>query len=236
MKSSLYLLLFLSAFFAVACSSPTPSPESEASTATVAPEPAATSPITKPTSTPTALPTIETPVEVKGCEDADYPDWETSAYVLPFPVGETYEMGLTNCSSSYHAKGRNDALAYDFVMPEGSLITASRAGTVIWVVENGKGREINNLVVVDHGDNTYAEYMHLEQDGALVEEGDFVEQGDDIGLSGRTGLAGYPHLHLIVVKDSPEWPYVGVPINFSNTTPNPHGLATDGTYTALPYK
>jgi murein DD-endopeptidase MepM/ murein hydrolase activator NlpD len=154
---------------------------------------------------------------------------------LPYPVDETYEVRLSNCSSSFHGEGRNDELAFDFVMDVGTLITASRAGTVVFVEESGEGGELNNLVVIDHGDNTFGEYMHLQLDGALVEVGDVVEQGDPIGLSGNTGLAGYPHLHLIVVRDSWEWPYVGVPITFSNTTPNPQSLASDTFYTALPY-
>lgn len=170
-----------------------------------------------------------------GCPNADYPDWETSLYVLPYPVGETYEVRLSNCSSSFHAEGRNDALAFDFAMDVGTLITASRGGVVVFVEESGEGRETNNLVVVDHGDGTFGEYMHLMLDGALVEVDDVVEQGDPIGLSGATGLAGYPHLHLIVVRDSWEWPYIGVPITFSNTTPNPNSLASDTSYTALPY-
>ena len=182
---------------------------------------------------PPPIPPTATPVV--GCVDADYPDWETSPYVLPFPVGETYKVNLSNCSSSYHAAGRNDALAYDFAMAPGTLITAARAGTVIFVEERGKGGERNNLVVVKHEDKTSAQYMHLQQNGALVEVGDVVEQGDEIGLSGATGLAGYPHLHFIVTKGSWKWPYKGVPVTFSNTTPNPTGLASNTEYTALPY-
>lgn len=144
-------------------------------------------------------------------------------------------VNLSNCSSSYHAAGRPDQFAFDFDMDKGTLITASRAGVVIFVEDSGRGREINNLVVVSHKDNTFAEYMHLMQDGALVEEGDIVEQGDPIGLSGATGLAGYPHLHFIVVKGPWEWPYEGIPITFSNTAPNPRGLASYTAYTALDY-
>lgn len=170
-----------------------------------------------------------------GCPDANYPEWETSDYVLPYQVGETYHVRLSNCSSSFHAEGRNDQFAFDFDMDEGTLITASRAGTVVFIEQDGEGRELNNLVVVDHGDGTFGEYMHLQFEGALVEVGDVVEQGDAIGLSGVTGLAGYPHLHFIVVRDSWEWPYVGVPITFRNTAPNPQSLASETDYTALPY-
>ena len=171
-----------------------------------------------------------------GCKDADYPDWETSPYVLPFAAGETYRVELANCSSSFHSSEYPDRFAYDFVMNIGTPITASRAGKVVYIEESGVDfRHPNNLVVVDHGDNTFAEYMHLTQDGAAVEVGDEVVQGDLIGYSGATGLAGYPHLHFIVVKDDPSWPYEGVPVTFGNTAPNPRGLASYTDYEALPY-
>ncbi len=171
-----------------------------------------------------------------GCPGVTYPDWVTSPYVLPFAAGETYRVELANCSSSYHSAQYPDRYAYDFVMDIGTPILASRAGRVVYVEESGRDfNHPNNLVVVDHGDATFAEYMHLTQNGAAVEVGDEVVQGDLIGYSGATGLAGYPHLHFIVVKDDPSWPYEGVPVTFSNTAPNPRGLASYTPYEALPY-
>ncbi len=146
-----------------------------------------------------------------GCPGADYPDWKTSKYVLPYPVGKTYKVDLSNCSSSYHAAGNADQFAYDFNMAIGTLITASREGTVVAVVENGDDYTgTNNYVSVDHGDNTFATYMHLTKDGAAVKLGDSVKKGDTIGYSGATGLAGYPHLHLVVTKNTYAWPYVSI--------------------------
>ena len=172
-----------------------------------------------------------------GCPGTDYPAWETSPYILPFAVGETYRVKLGNCSSSFHSASRPDSLAYDFVMDIGTPILASRAGRVIHVEESGVDfRHPNNLVIIDHGDATFAEYMHLTKDGAEVEVGDRVEQGDLVGYSGATGLAGYPHLHFIVVKDNPRWPYKGVAVTFSNTAPNPRGLTSYTDYKALPYE
>ena len=172
-----------------------------------------------------------------GCPGVDYPNWDTSPYVLPFAVGETYRVELANCSSSYHSEQYPDKFAYDFVMEIGTPITASRAGTVIFIEESGVDfNQPNNLVVVDHGDNTFAEYMHLTQGGAAVAVGDEVAQGDLIGYSGATGLAGYPHLHFIVVKDDPRWPYEAMPVTFRNTAANPRGLSSFTDYEALPYE
>ncbi|MEZ4700042.1 MAG: M23 family metallopeptidase [Rhodothermales bacterium] len=172
----------------------------------------------------------------RACPGGVYEDWETSDYVLPYPVGRTYLVDLSHCSGSYHSEGLPDEYAIDFNMPIGTLITASRAGTVVHVVESGyDGNDPNNLVVVSHGDGTYAEYMHLTRDGALVEVGETVAPGDSIGLSGATGLAGYPHLHFVVAVDDWKWPYESTPTTFSNTAPNPRSLASGYEYTARAY-
>jgi len=173
----------------------------------------------------------------KGCPNVKYPDWKTSPYVLPYPVGKAYDTELTNCTKSFHAEGQPDQFAYDFNMDIGTLITCSRAGEVVALEERGglNGNFPNNYVVVDHGDDTYAIYMHLKYKGALVNIGDYVQQGDSIGLSGQTGLAGYPHLHFIVVVESWEYPYFGVPITFSNTLSNVRGLASNTKYKAFSY-
>jgi len=172
-----------------------------------------------------------------GCPNTNYPDWETSDYVLPYPVGKSYTIDLSNCSGSYHSQGRPDEFAIDFNMAIGTQITASRAGTVVFIEESAyDGHGPNNLVVVDHGDGTFAEYMHLTHNGAMVEKGSTVKKGDPIGLSGSTGLAGYPHLHFVVAgKNKWTWPYESVPVTFSNTVSNTRGLASGYTYPAYAY-
>ena len=171
-----------------------------------------------------------------GCPGVVYHPWQSSSYVLPYPVGETYQVHLSQCSGSYHSKGQPDQFAVDFGMDIGTLITASRDGTVVHVVENGIDGEFpNNLVVVRHSDDTYAQYMHLTQYGAIPEEGEFVSRGDSIGFSGATGLAGYPHLHFVVTRDQWEYPYESIPYNFKNTTANPRGPESRKYYTAKPY-
>lgn len=173
---------------------------------------------------------------VLGCTSATYPNWQTSEYVLPYPVGTSYTTKLSHCSHSYHAAGEADEFATDFVMPVGTLITASRAGEVVHVEEGGVDGEFpNNLVVVKHEDNTYAQYMHLTWGGAFVEVGAMVVQGDSIGKSGATGLAGYPHLHFVVTKEGWEYPYQSTPFNVKNTLSNPRGPASYKEYPAFPY-
>lgn len=174
-----------------------------------------------------------------GC-DLVYPALDSTPYVLPFPIGEIHPTGLGNCSSSFHAADRNDNLAYDFDMPYESVFTAIHAGTVEKVVEDQSttgGDGAGNFLVVRHTNGTFGLYYHSPFDGIIVEEGDVVRQGQELGYVGRSGYAGYPHLHLIVVSGRWQWPYSGVPISFRNVEP-PHRVLESFNregYEALPY-
>ena len=42
-------------------------------------------------------------VTTLNCIGAEYPDWTTSEYYLPYPKGEAYVIGLGNCDGSYHS-------------------------------------------------------------------------------------------------------------------------------------
>lgn len=172
----------------------------------------------------------------EGCAGATYPDWATSPYVLPIPVGGTALIDLSNCSGSFHLSGQPDEFAIDFNMAIGTEITASRPGRVVRVEESGRdGGFPNNLVVVDHGDGTFAQYMHLTFGGAVVEVDDDIEWGTLLGYSGATGLAGYPHLHFVVTTGGHAYPYSSEPVTFRNTAPNPNSLLSGRLYQALAY-
>lgn len=176
-------------------------------------------------------------VVAKGCSNTTYPDWQQSPYVLPYPVGETYGIDLSNCSGSFHSEGRPDQFAIDFNMDIGTPVTAAREGLVYSIDESASdaGGGVGNFVIIDHGDGTFGVYLHFTTNGVEVEVGQEVKKGDLLGLSGSSGLAGYPHLHLVVVADNPAWPYTSIPITFSNTAPNIRGLASGFAYEALPY-
>lgn len=122
-------------------------------------------------------------------------------YYLPFAAGKEYEVSQGYNGSQSH-QGKN---ALDFDMPEGTIITAVRAGTVVELVEKhdqGCSQEyceaFDNYIIIYHEDNTLAKYSHLRQNGVLVELGDTVTAGQPIGESGATGWAKGPHLHFSV--------------------------------------
>jgi len=173
-----------------------------------------------------------------GCPKAEYTDWKTSNYVLPYPIGQSYLVTLSHCGGSFHSEGAPDEYGVDFAMEIGKTITAARSGVVVYTEEDGidGDQSHNNIVIIEHSDGTYGQYLHLTQNGALVEVGEEVEQGSEIGLSGNTGLAGFPHLHFIVTKaGSYQYPYTSIPTTFSNTLSNERSLANGYRYPAYEY-
>lgn len=177
-----------------------------------------------------------------GCEGVYYPNWEISKHVLPYPVGQSYTIGLSHCTAaSSHSEGEPDQFAIDIIMDIGTLVTASRKGTIMFVEESGLDYETpNNVVVLRDEDGYFLQYQHLTHNGALVVKGQLVQKGDPIGYSGASGLARSPHLHFVATDY--DWinpygtnPYISYAITFSNTSENPRSLIQGETYKALPY-
>ncbi|MEM6772000.1 MAG: M23 family metallopeptidase [Bacteroidota bacterium] len=130
-----------------------------------------------------------------------------------FTIGHVYELPFAPGTSQVVSQGYNGkfshqgALSLDFDMPEGTPIHAARGGVVAIVEErfdrgcpSARCLEYTNEVVILHDDGTFGEYVHLRQNGALVERGDRVETGQLIGESGATGFANGPHLHFSVYR------------------------------------
>jgi murein DD-endopeptidase MepM/ murein hydrolase activator NlpD len=162
-----------------------------------------------------------------------YPDWTTSPYVVPYPVGASYDLLTGNCDPGHQGENR---YGYDFLMPIGSVVAASRGGEVVFSEErwsdSGRNPSENNGVVIAHGDGTFSFYFHLQQNSVLVDLGDTVIQGQVIARSGASGT-GPQHLHFHI---SLCYPGCGTePTTFSNTDPNPGGLSRGHYWPALPY-
>lgn len=167
-----------------------------------------------------------------GCNHG-YPDQGISTYIMPFTLGNSYVVGQGNCTDGSHEIGSDQAYAYDFDMPIGSQIVASRAGVVVELQErfvDGNGtRGQENYIILEHYDKEVSGYYHLTKNGLIPVLGAQVAQGEVIATSGNTGDSTEPHLHFEVLKcldcDT-------IPINFSNTRLHVNGLIEGQTYRA----
>jgi murein DD-endopeptidase MepM/ murein hydrolase activator NlpD len=165
-----------------------------------------------------------------------YPPWQTSEFVLPYPVGTAYELAQGNCSGAGHSGVYK--YSYDFAMAIGTPVTVAADGTV-YEIRSGyldgdltPGHE--NFVKVQHADGLISAYSHLSR--VLVAAGDSVRAGEVVGLSGNTGNTGnFPHIHFHVTTCSEPADCGTQPATFRNTTPNPEGLQQGRVYAALPY-
>ena len=124
-------------------------------------------------------------------------------YTIPFAHGDKRRLSQGFQGDFTHF-GENE-FAVDFEMPIGTEIYAARDGIVAEVKEDSTrgGRSASysgdgNYVLVMHSDGSFANYVHLQVGGAIVEPGDRVAAGDLIAYSGNTGRSSGPHLHFDV--------------------------------------
>ena len=157
-------------------------------------------------------------------------------YFLPFNAGETYtvtqgEMGTFSHFGEF-------LYSIDFGMPEDTEVTAMRNGTVVFIKEDsnegGPDKALidkANFVWILHNDNSIGRYVHLKQNGPLVNAGDNIKAGDLIGYSGNTGYTQGPHLHAQVVLPKGFSEEEKIPIRFKGID---GALEEEQSYTALP--
>jgi murein DD-endopeptidase MepM/ murein hydrolase activator NlpD len=178
-----------------------------------------------------------------GAQCGPYADQATSPYILPYEVGTSHQMIHGNCTArgTSHQAGGTREHAYDFRMPIGTVLIASRAGIVRLVeqqfADGTRNPAENNFVIITHQDGTHGRYFHIAQNGSLVAVNQAVGQGDPIALSGDSGESTEPHLHFVVepAGNPPGEPHGGTPVVFLNTEPHPNGLLEGRSYQALPY-
>lgn len=127
-------------------------------------------------------------------------------YALPFPKGKQFKI-IQGYNGDFTHNTNFSRYTIDFNLQIGDTIVATRDGVVIKVIvkHNKQGttekfKPFGNYIMVHHNDNTFAQYVHLKQYGALVKVGDSVKTNQPIALSGFTGLTTTPHLHFGVFK------------------------------------
>ncbi len=109
---------------------------------------------------------------------------------LPYAAG----LGRVVVRSTGHGPGRH---AVDFGMFYEDVLAMYSGRVVAVAVDALTG---GKFIIVDHGDNYCALYLHLDKFYVLV--GKSVQQGEKIALSGNTGQSTGPHLHAAVYRKS----------------------------------
>jgi murein DD-endopeptidase MepM/ murein hydrolase activator NlpD len=86
---------------------------------------------------------------------------------------------------------RHDGI--DIAAPEGTVVGAAAAGTVIYA---GEQAGYGSIVILKHEGGLVTLYAHASR--LLVEEGARVRRGDPVAKVGQTGRTTGPHLHFEV--------------------------------------
>lgn len=151
-------------------------------------------------------------------------DDPTGAYRYPWQSGVSYGVGQGNNNPTGSHNG-SQAFAFDFSLPGGTTIRATRAGTVEWLQEsqtttynpnlpttpsntpfpNGSLQNWGNAVRIRHAGGFTSWYFHIQTNGVSVNVGDTVQQGQPIATSDNTGRSSGAHLHFQVQADSTNW-------------------------------
>jgi murein DD-endopeptidase MepM/ murein hydrolase activator NlpD len=115
----------------------------------------------------------------------------------------------------------------DFVVPPGSVVRASQKGEVFSIIDgfsdyyDGYDMELGshfcgNLLVLQHAQDCFTIYSHLEKNSFLVSLGDCVAKGQPIVKTGLVGWIGkFPHLHFQAVN-SISSNYRSFPVEFED--------------------
>ncbi|UCC49195.1 MAG: M23 family metallopeptidase, partial [Gemmatimonadota bacterium] len=175
---------------------------------------------------------------------ADFGEPAESPYVLPYPVGAAYEVAQGYCGSGPWSS-HNERFALDFHMPIGAPLVASRAGIVVYIIDDFDDSGMNddsklNYIIIQHADGTAAAYVHIQQRSTVVQVGDAVALGQHIANSGNSGFTdNTPHLHFELFSRFPyDFPGDNIPVTFRNAggpLDERGGLQYGVTYTALPW-
>ncbi|WP_169582086.1 MULTISPECIES: M23 family metallopeptidase [Microbacterium] len=87
----------------------------------------------------------------------------------------------------------SDHSGYDMAQGCGSTIFAAGPGRVTTA---GRYLDYGNAVIIDHGDDLFTLYGHLQDDSIRVRVGDAVRAGAPLGAEGNTGRSYGCHLHF----------------------------------------
>lgn len=126
-------------------------------------------------------------------------------YGLPISYDEIARVTVPPKGPYDHKNWPASYYALDFIVPNGTRVLAVASGRVVAATDKyGEwGLDVvlankTNIVVIDHEDGFFSEYIHLEKNSVRVSVGDFVKRGDYLGKTGMSGCMDSPHLHFNV--------------------------------------
>jgi len=132
----------------------------------------------------------------------------------PIPDEELTMMGLFLTTTSPESHIGPFKTAIDFLVPDSSVVVATRSGRIIEVQEHSKKhgagpqfRDYLNYVTLAHDNGEYSQYCHLKQNSVArfnLSVGSVVEAGQPIAKTGKTGWTDRDHLHFIVFRSRKE--------------------------------
>lgn len=128
--------------------------------------------------------------------------------IFKLPLSENIKRETSQPTGVYaHENYPESKYAIDFLVPINTPVLAAKDG-VVWKIKSDsdeygldpKFAEKVNFVALNHGDETFSEYVHLAKNGVIVEIGQEVKTGDVIAYTGLSGCMDLPHLHFNVFK------------------------------------
>jgi murein DD-endopeptidase MepM/ murein hydrolase activator NlpD len=146
---------------------------------------AGAAPASSSTSTPTSTRATPTPPA---------PPTPTPARFTPSPAAPELAWplkGVLYGRYGVRAGKRHDGI--DIAAPEGTVVGAAAAGSVIFA---GEQAGYGSIVILKHDGGLVTLYAHCSR--LLVEEGQRVRRGDPVAKVGQTGRTSGPHLHFEV--------------------------------------
>ncbi|PIW18991.1 hypothetical protein COW36_02460 [bacterium (Candidatus Blackallbacteria) CG17_big_fil_post_rev_8_21_14_2_50_48_46] len=100
----------------------------------------------------------------------------------------------------YYGIYRGGHTGIDIKATSGAPVVSASEGKVV-MIHPHQDRRYGYYVVIQHGDGFYALYGHLAK--IQVKQNQTLKTGETVGAVGRTGAAGYPHLHFEVMDRVP---------------------------------
>lgn len=126
---------------------------------------------------------------------------------LPFPKEREYKI-IQGFNGKFSHNSIFSKYAIDFSLKIGDTIASVDSGYVVGLIEKykkfgtskkWKENDKSNYITVYHPHSgLYSQYVHLDNNGGIIELGDYVEKGQPIGISGMTGYTTIEHLHFNV--------------------------------------